>query len=189
MRGRTQSKTCSVRKPGLATLILYEDKLTGVRGKLTLENILHQLDARAAAPPELWRLDLLRFTDVRKRAAKAASKAHLIFLSLHGNRHLPAEFFGWLYAWVHQLRTCDQALAILLDDSRAEAICVKEILYSLNFLTYTEGVTVFCNSQVAVAGKNHKIRRSAHGCSFLRRNGGVGHRSGGFQPCSTTSNL
>lgn len=166
-----QIKTRTRPKPSVAALILYEDRTTGLRAKLIPDNNLDQLGSPAAGAPELLRLDLLRWTGCRRWAARAAAKADLVFLSAHGNHDWPAAVLDWLYLWLHQPRICRQALAILLDRAQRRTVCVQELLDSLNILTYTEGVTVFCNFKEAIPEAINSIQDHRCDGSFPGKSG------------------
>jgi len=150
---------------GLTAFILYEDKPTGLRAKAVLDSILHRLDADAAGAcsPELWRLDLLDQPSLRNAASRAAAKADLGFVSLHGNRVPSPAIIDWLCLWSQGRKRSHQALVILLDKAHCGTLLVEEILYGLNCAAATQkGLAVFrhfldppndreCRTQIASA--------------------------------------
>ncbi len=114
----------------LDVIILYEDLVTGLRAKETIDRIARQLEMDAEFTINLWRFELLRSPGVRRRVVREARQASLILFSAHGREDLPAEVKQWIEEWREQQQSDYCAFVVLLD------ACEKQVDNPV--LTYLE---------------------------------------------------
>ena len=95
---------------------MYEDHLTGLRAKHTMDCLPGRFDVdETRLKTKLWRIDSLNKLEMRELATVEAVAADVIILSLHGTRELPSEVREWLGRWRNRKEDRPYALGILLD--------------------------------------------------------------------------
>jgi hypothetical protein len=104
--------------PALSVLLVYEDSVTGLRAKHSLDALPDHLRMKSAIATSLWRCDLLKAVWLREQAALEAAAADVIIISLHALTELPDEVREWLNRWLVHKEDRPCALGVLLDGDR-----------------------------------------------------------------------
>jgi hypothetical protein len=102
--------------PKFSVVMIYEDGITGRRGKLFYEKLLHELGAECDFSLDIWNFGVLAVPEIGDLAARAAAQAEAVILSCHGGAELPPEIRDWIGRWPELIRYNDPALIVLLDE-------------------------------------------------------------------------
>jgi hypothetical protein len=91
----------------------------------------------------LWRFELLEDSILWREAVRNASRADILFFSLHGNQALPSGLCHWFKHWLllREERPC--ALVVSLDNSERDSESGRNALECLRTLAATGGIEVF----------------------------------------------
>jgi hypothetical protein len=146
----------------LDVFVAHQDLATGVRAKQTLDRICRQINLGPCLRINLWRFELLQDSILWREAVRNASRADILFFSLHGDRPLPAGLCHWLKHWLllREERPC--ALVVSLDESQRNSESGRKILASLQDIAATGGIEVFpyFEPPQAAGSEPEKKRRS-----------------------------
>jgi hypothetical protein len=99
----------------LELVLAYEDKPTAERAKRAVESVFRQHEVNTEPHLHLWRLDVLSDPEMKEWAAREASAADILVVSLHGGNRLTATAETALKQWVSRKRAKPRALVISLD--------------------------------------------------------------------------
>jgi hypothetical protein len=102
-------------RPPFNTVLAYEDLTAGERawnfyGKLTL-----RFEGDFEFSHSMWSFSLLGDPETLLLAARSAADAHLVILSLTGNKVLPANVKDWVQNWARLGKDQGSALVTLVD--------------------------------------------------------------------------
>jgi hypothetical protein len=107
-------------KPKFSVVMIYEDGITGRRGKLFYEKLVHELGSECDFSLDIWSFEVLTFPEIRDLAVRAAAQAELVILSSHGRAELPPEIRDWIEKWPELVTYSDPALVALLDKPKTK---------------------------------------------------------------------
>jgi hypothetical protein len=127
----------------LEVFVAHQDLATGVRAKQTLDRLCRQLKPAHFLHLHLWRFELLEDSILWREAVRNASRADILFFSLHGNQLLPSGLCHWFKHWLllRDERPC--ALVVSLDYSERDSESGRNVLECLRTLAATGGIEVF----------------------------------------------
>lgn len=123
--------------------VLYEDWETGIRAKLTCDQLEQSMAPVMKLYLDLWRFDLLEEHALLNQAASAASGSNLVLISAHGHQLLPPAIGSWLQQWLLQKQDVPSALVLSLDLCHKGSSIVGQILQSLAPILQTAQVELF----------------------------------------------
>lgn len=141
----------------LDVLLVYEDFGTGLRARRAFEQVARQLELEADFNVDLWKLDLLHEPALLELVANEAAKAHIVFLSAHGQGELPGTANLWLQQWLERRGGEPCALVVLLDRPAGDTAAANQTLEALRATALAAGVEVFLPAAEAL----HTERQSA----------------------------
>jgi hypothetical protein len=127
----------------LEVFVAHQDLATGVRAKQTLDRLCRQLKPAHFLHLHLWRFELLEDSILWREAVRNASRADILFFSLHGNQPIPSGLCHWFKHWLllRDERPC--ALVVSLDNSERDSESGRNALACLRTLAATDGIEVF----------------------------------------------
>jgi len=128
----------------LRVVLVYEDLCTGLRAKRALERLPGDFMMSAGFQQRLWRTDLLRIAVLNEQAAREASQADVVMISLHGTGGMLAEIRDLLGRWLAYKQERPYGLGVLLD--REAMICERKgpVLEHLQEVAKRGGADLFC---------------------------------------------
>jgi len=128
---------------GLEVFVAHQDLATGVRAKQTLDRLCRQLRLAHCLHLHLWRFELLEDSILWREAVRNASRADILFFSLHGDRPLPSGLCHWFKHWLllRDERPC--ALVVSLDENERDSESGRNALDYLRSVAATGGIEVF----------------------------------------------
>jgi hypothetical protein len=121
-------------KPRFSVVIVYEDRLSGVRAKHFYDSLTGEVKEECDFSLQLWNFQVLGSSEIRNSAAQAAARADFVILSLRGKVGLPAEIKGWVETWSRLIANRSAALIVLTNKPRSKACTAASTL------TYLESV-------------------------------------------------
>jgi DNA-binding NarL/FixJ family response regulator len=127
----------------LRVLLVYEDLITGLRGRQTLERIVRDIDAKLDCEFKVWKFNLLREAALCAQAASEAAEADIVFLAAHRQDELPDWVKRWLSQWLSRTHGEPCALAVSLDEDVLRSRRTRSLLESLRAEALLAGVDVF----------------------------------------------
>jgi hypothetical protein len=127
----------------LDVFVAHQDLATGVRAKKTLDRICGKINLGPCLRVNLWRFELLEDSILWREAVRNASRADILFFSLHGDKPLPAGLCHWLKHWLllREERPC--ALVVSLDESHRHSESGRKIVEYLREIGATGDIEVF----------------------------------------------
>lgn len=102
---------------GPEVLVVHEDSSTGLRAREALNNVANQIGIKICFLINLCRFGMLEDAEVAESILQKAKRADILFLSLHGDRALPATVRIWLLRWLETRDFKPCALVVSLDSS------------------------------------------------------------------------
>jgi hypothetical protein len=118
----------------LEIMVLYEDRETALRARHSLEMFLPDVGEAGEPLFGLWKIDLLRDSLLRERAAVEAAAADIIIISLHRADRVRPEFWDWMRRWQERRVNADCAFGVLLDSmplanhpERTVLVCIERL--------------------------------------------------------------
>jgi hypothetical protein len=121
-------------KPRFSVVVVYEDRLTGVRAKHFYDSLTEEVEEECDFSLQLWNFQVLANSEISNSAAQAAARADFVILSLRGRVGLPAEIKGWVETWSRLIANRNAALIVLTNKPRSNASTAASTL------TYLESV-------------------------------------------------
>jgi hypothetical protein len=127
----------------LEVFVAHQDLATGVRAKQVLDRLCRQLKLAQCLHLHLWRFELLEDSILWREAVRNASRADIVFFSLHGDRPLPSGLCHWFKHWLllRDERPC--ALVVSLDENERNSDSGRNALEYLRSVAKTGGIEVF----------------------------------------------
>jgi hypothetical protein len=129
-------------KPRFSVVVVYEDRLTGVRAKHFYDSLIEEVEDECDFSLQLWNFQVLASSEIRNSAAQAAARADFVILSLRGNVGLPAETKRWIETWSRLLHNRSAALIVLTKKRRTAA----SILTYLESVANRKGIAFFSHT-------------------------------------------
>src|SRR6266481_5416046 len=86
-------------KPRFSVVVVYEDKLTGVRAKHFYDSLTQNIEDECDFSLELLSFGVLVSSEIRNSAAQIAARADFVILSLRGKVGHPTEVKSWIEMW------------------------------------------------------------------------------------------
>jgi hypothetical protein len=127
----------------LEVFVAHQDLVTGVRAKQTLDRLCRQLKPAQCLHLHLWRFELLEDSILWREAVRNASRADIVFFSLHGDRPLPSGLCHWFKHWLLMRDERPCALVVSLDESERDSESGRNALEYVRRVAATSGIELF----------------------------------------------
>ena len=128
--------------PTVKVVTFYEDASAGLRARQMLERLSNELKDRFKTKNEIWKFALLEDPALRKHAARAASAADIVLMSLTSGTGLPAHVTACAREWLPEKRGGVSALVALMEANEATH---RPICGDLRRMAAEGGMAFFCN--------------------------------------------
>jgi hypothetical protein len=138
-------------KPKFSVVMIYEDGITGRRGKLFYEKLVHELGSECDFSLDIWNFEVLAVPEIGDFAARAAAQAALVILSFHGRAELPSEIRDWIERWPELISYNDPALVALLDEPKTGRGASSTLAY-LRSVADRNGIDFFMHTTFSAHG-------------------------------------
>jgi hypothetical protein len=138
-------------KPKFGVVVIYQDGITGRRGKLFYDKLVHELGTECDFSLDIWNFEVLAVPEIGDLAARAAAQAALVILSFHGRAELPPEIRGWIQRWPKLITYNDPALVALLDEPKTKRAASSTLAY-LRSVADRNGVDFFMHTTFSARG-------------------------------------
>ena len=138
-------------KPKFSVVMIYEDAITGRRGKLFYEKLVHELGSECDFSLDIWNFEVLAVPEIGDLAARAAAQAELVILSSHGKAELPPGIRGWIERWPELITYSDPALVALLDEPKTRRGAASTLAY-LRSVADRNGIDFFMHTTFSPYG-------------------------------------
>ena len=142
-------------KPKFSVVMIYEDGITGRRGKLFYEKLVHELGSECDFSLEIWSFEVLAVQEIGNLAARAAAQAAVVILSSHGRTELPPEIRDWIERWPELITYNDPALVALLDEPKTRRGASSTLAY-LRSVADRNGIDFFMHTTFSARG-HHSV--------------------------------
>ena len=127
----------------LNAALIYEDLSTGMRARYVLECAAGLFPSAPRFNFAMWRFDMLRMAEVRKKALQEASAAVIVLLSAHGSAALPRAVRVWFRQWLERKNDQPSAMLICLDEKSRQSDSAAQIISWLQTGAKAKDVAVF----------------------------------------------
>jgi hypothetical protein len=138
-------------KPKFSIVMIYEDGITGRRGKLFYEKLVRELGSECDFSLEIWSFEVLAVPEIGDLAARAAAQAALVILSSHGKAELPPEIRDWIERWPELITYNDPALVALLAEPKTSRGASSTLAY-LRSVADRNGIDFFMHTTFSAHG-------------------------------------
>jgi hypothetical protein len=130
-------------KPKFNVVMIYEDSISGRRGKLFYEKLVSELGSECDFTLDIWNFEVLAVPQIGDLAARAAAQAELLILSCHGS--IPSEIKDWIERWPGLITHSDPALVALLDEPKTRRGASSTLAY-LRSVADRNGIDFFMHT-------------------------------------------
>jgi hypothetical protein len=126
----------------LQVFVVHQDLNAGLRAKQTLDDIRRLLDFESSLHLHWWRIELLEDSGLRREAVDGATRADIVFLSLHGDRPLPASLCHWFEQWTLGRREEACVVVVSFDERHRFSDSARKVLEGLHTVAAAGGLEV-----------------------------------------------
>ena len=138
-------------KPKFCVVMIYQDGITGRRGKIFYDKLVHELGTECDFRLDIWNFEVLAVPEIGDLAARAAAQAALVILSFHGRAELPPEIREWIQRWPELTSSNDPALVALLDEPKTRRGASSTLAY-LRSVADRNGIHFFMHTPFSAHG-------------------------------------
>ena len=138
-------------RPKFSVVMIYEDGISGRRGKLFYEKLVHELGSECDFSLDIWNFEVLAVPEIGDFAARVAAQAELVILSSHGKAELPPEIRDWVERWPELITYSDPALVALLDEPKTRRGASSTLAY-LRSVADRNGIDFFMHTTFSAHG-------------------------------------
>lgn len=127
----------------LEVLVVHEDLPTGLRAREALNRLQDRNIIRTRFLINLFRFGMVEEAELAEIALQKATRADILFLSLHGDRELSPAVRDWLLCWLETREIKPCALVVSLDTNTRDFLNSSPTLNFLRDITSPLEVDLF----------------------------------------------
>lgn len=133
-------------KPRFSVVVVYEDKLTGVRAKHFYDSLIENIEDECDFSLEFLSFGVLASSEIRNSAARVAAQADFVIVSFRGKVGLPTEVKSWIQMWSRLIADRRAALIVLANKPRTKASTGASTLTYLRSIADRKGIAFFVHT-------------------------------------------